>query len=319
MDNTSLSLKQRFRLSRFFKGESAISGPIVLNQRRVFILPTKTGLGMVLTISLLLMIAFVYNNNLAYLLGFMLASVFFVGILHTFKGLAGLVVQAGYAPPVFAGEPAAFSITITNPDQQSRPALSAKLETEHLFDLGSGEAKTLILYASTRTRGWQMIDTLTLTCSYPLGIFRAWSPLRLDGKVLVYPQPCSVSLPFPVAGGEEQSGPRHVVRSGRDEFNGIRSYQAGDPLRQIHWKAYAKGQGLFSKHYANQIGGSDLWLDYDVTPGSHAEERISQLCRWVVDAEIAGLRYGLSIPGRKIAPDRGAKHYAACLEALALI
>jgi len=45
---------------------------------------------------------------------------------------------------------------------------------------------------------------------------------------------------------------------------------------------------------------------------------LSQLCRWVIDAENAGLRYGLLIPGNKIAPDRGPKHHATCLEALAL-
>lgn len=313
-----LTLRQRFNLSRFFKGEAPVSGPVELTQRRVFILPTRSGLGMVLTILLLLLVAFVYNNNLAYMLGFLLASIFFVSILHTFKGLAGLVVQAGYVQPVFAGESAGFPVTVSNPGRQPRMALSVTLEKEQVFDLDADESKTLTLYAATQKRGWQTIPTVTFACLYPLGIFRAWSPIRLDCKALVYPKPSAISLPFPVYGGEQLSGQRQIDRSGRDDFNGIRSYQAGDPLRQIHWKAYAKGQGLFSKHYATQVGGSELWLDYEHTPGTHVEERLSQLCRWVVEAENAGLRYGLLIPGSKIAPDRGPKHYAACLEALAL-
>ena len=115
MENTRLTLKQRFKLSRFFKGETPVGGPLELTQRRVFILPTRRGLGLVLTIVLLLLMAFIYNNNLVYFLAFLLASIFFITILHTFKALAGLVVQAGYAQPVFAGESAGFQVTVSNP------------------------------------------------------------------------------------------------------------------------------------------------------------------------------------------------------------
>ena len=231
-----------------------VSGPVELTQRRVFILPTQRGLGMVFTILLLLLVAFIYSNNLVYLLGFLLASIFFVTILHTFKALAGLVVQAGFVQPVFAGEAAAFAVTVTNPGNQPRLGLSATLETEQHFSLAADESRTLTLYGVTRKRGWQMIGTVTLASCYPLGSFRAWSALRFDSKVLVYPKPSAFSLPFPVGEGQQPSGQLHTGRSGRDDFEGIRSYQAGDPLRQIHWKAYAKGQGLLSKQYATDAG-----------------------------------------------------------------
>ncbi|MDP3875558.1 MAG: DUF58 domain-containing protein [Methylobacter sp.] len=318
MEHSKLTFKQRFQLSRFFKGEPPVSGAVQLTQRRVFILPTRRGLGMVLTIVLLLLIAFVYNNNLVYLLGFLLASVFFITILHTFKALAGLVLQAGFVPPVFAGESAGFTLTVTNPGNQARLALSASLETEQTFSLDAYANKTLTLYAATQKRGWQQLNTVTFSSCYPLGIFRAWSPLRFDSKVLVYPKPSALSLPFPDGSGQQQSGLRYSNRAGDDDFNGTRAYQAGDPLRQIHWKAYAKGQGLLSKQYAADVGGTELWLDYQNTPGFDVEQRLSQLCRWVIDAEDAGLLYGLLLPDCKIAPDCGIKHRAACLEALAL-
>lgn len=319
MDNNQLTVKQRFKLSRFFRGEPPFSGPVELNQRRVFILPTQRGLGMVFTIVLLLLIAFIYNNNLVYLLGFFLASIFFVTILHTFKALAGLVVQAGFVQPVFAGEAAGFTVTLTNPGNQPRLALTVTLENEQTFILDAYASKTLTLQAATQKRGWQLIDTVTFSSCYPLGAFRAWSPLRFDCKVLVYPKPSTMSLPFPVGEGQQPSGQRQIERSGRDDFNGIRAYQFGDSLRQIHWKAYAKGQGLFSKQYASDAGRLELWLDYRNTPGANVEKRLSQLCRWIIDAENAGVRYGLQLPGKKIAPDCGMNHYAACLKLLALL
>lgn len=319
MDNTSLSFKRRFKLSRFFKGEAPAGGPLELTQRRVFILPTQRGMGMVGTTVLLLLIAFIYNNNLVYLLSFLLASIFFVTILHTFKALAGLVVRAGPVQPVFAGEAAGFTVTVSNPGKHQRPALSANLENEQSFSLDADESKTLTLYVATRKRGWLLMDTVTLASTYPLGAFRAWSPLRFNSKVLVYPKPGAAAIPFPEGGGTGEKGAYTASRAGQDEFNGVRGYQAGDPLRQIHWKAYAKGQGLYSKQYAGDEEVGELWLDYSKAPGGHFEERISQLCRWVLDAEQAGLKYGLLLPGRKLEPGCGKKHYSSCLEALALV
>jgi uncharacterized protein (DUF58 family) len=59
-------------------------------------------------------------------------------------------------------------------------------------------------------------------------------------------------------------------------------------------------------------------LDYAQTQGNDTEERLSNLCRWVIDAEQAGFRYGLLLPGKKLMPKSGREHYQACLQALAL-
>jgi len=51
--------------------------------------------------------------------------------------------------------------------------------------------------------------------------------------------------------------------------------------------------------------------------GLDVETRLSQLCRWVLDAEQAGQRYGLRLPGTTLTPDHGPAHQQACLAALA--
>lgn len=318
--DSPLTLKQRFRLDRFFQGEAPTPGPLELNQRRVFILPTRSGMGLALMIVLLLLMAFIYNNNLVYLLVFQVASSFFVAILHTFKALAGLRVQAGYAAPVFAGDQARFSISVHNPHPQTRTLLVARLSTEQSFSLEAQASKTLSLATPALKRGWQYIDTVTLSTTYPLGIFRAWSPLRFDSKVLVYPKPSehAVPLPFPSGKGEKTFQHRAASTQGADDFSGIRLYQNSDSPRQIHWRSYAKGQGLMSKQFSTDGGGRELWLDFQQAPGSHLEERLSQLCRWVLDAESVGLRYGLKLPGKEVALGQGQRHQSACLEALAL-
>jgi len=314
----TLTLKQRFKLSRFISGEKATDKSIELGHRRIFILPTLRGLGFVALILLLLLIAFVYNNNLAYLLAFLLASVFFISILHSYKALAGLVVNHAHSQPAFAGEAVGFEIVISNPGQIKRFNLQAKLESVIQFALDVEEKKRIMLYSASNKRGWHKIATVTLSSHYPLGLFRAWSPLRFSAKALVYPKPSLIELPFPEAEGEQaQSIQNQQTKKGNDDFYGLKEYQQGDSVRHIHWKAFAKGQGLFSKQYAGD-NLSELWLNYDQVPGHSVEERLSQLCRWVIDAEKAGLKYGFTVAGIKLEPAHGLVHYQKCLQALAL-
>lgn len=312
-----MNLKERFQLSRFFAGEKPVDDAITLTHRRIFILPTQRGLGMLLLIVILLLIAFVYNNNLAYLLTFLLASVFFITILHTFKSLAGLVVQAGQTKSVFAGEAAGFDIHIHNPHATERPHCQIKLDKPQSFTLKAYSKTTQTLYSLTQKRGWHSAGTVTVFSTYPLGLFYAWSPLRFNTKTLVYPKPSTIELPFPETPSADTG--LSINHKGADDFYGLQEYQAGDSIRHIHWKAFAKGQGLFSKQYSGSGTSAEVWLHYDYAAGHDTEQRLSQLCRWVIDAERAEIRYGLVLPNVKFMPDHGSTHYRHCLEALALL
>ena len=311
----TLSLKESFRLSRFISGEKATDEPVILNHRRIFILPTYRGLNFAILTALLLLIAFVYNNNLVYLLAFLLASIFFITILHSYKSLAGLVLQKGQSKAVFAGESAGFDIHINNPVDVERYYLQMSLEKAESLTLKPQSKACVTLYSPTQKRGWHTAGTVTISSTYPLGLFRAWSPIRFNLKALVYPKPSPQARPFPeMPSTLAQQG---FSRKGADDFYGLKEYQPGDSIKHIHWKAFAKGQGLFSKQYGGD-SSEEIWLDYDNTAGHNTEERLSQLCRWVIDAERAGINYGFSLPGLKLSPDNGLLHSRKCLEALAL-
>lgn len=86
--------------------------------------------------------------------------------------------------------------------------------------------------------------------------------------------------------------------------------------RHLFWKAAAREQTLLVK----QFGGDradELWLDWKDLPGSDTEYRLSQLCRWVLDADQEQQRYGLRLPGTEIPIASGNTHKHRCLEALA--
>ena len=310
-----MNLKERFRLSRFVAGESPVNRPVTLNHRRIFILPTQRGFGFVALIALQLLIAFLYNNNLAYLLTFLLASIFFIAILHSYKSLAGLIIKKGHSKNVFAGEVAGFGIYINNPDDVVRHHLQIKLQDTESLIMQAQSLAYITLYSLTYKRGWHEAGTVTLFSTFPLGLFRVWSPIRFNLKVLVYPKQSPLEIPFPQM-SSGQAGQGFSPKAG-DDFYGLQEYQPGDPIKQIHWKAFAKGLGIFTKYYGGEHLG-EITLDFDYVPGHHIEERLSQLCRWVVDAEAAGITYGFVLPGLKLPPDNGLLHYRKCLEAMAL-
>jgi len=105
--------------------------------------------------------------------------------------------------------------------------------------------------------------------------------------------------------------------SGSDDFIGLRQYREGDTPRQINWKRYAREQGLHTNLFTASTVKSH-WLEWDSLPGMGTEERLSSLCRGVVDASELQREYGLRLPGVEIKPASGESHRHRCLAALAL-
>ncbi|QXP82678.1 DUF58 domain-containing protein [Methylococcus sp. Mc7] len=318
MISVATEWKERFDLRRFFRGEKAVDGPIRLSHRRVFILPNRRGFGLAVLLAIQFLAAINYSNNLAFILTFLLAGIAMQSTLYAFRNLAGLSVRRGKAPPVFAGEPARFELHLDNPSRIHRLGLNARLAsaaTTIRFDVAPESTATLVLHADTGKRGWLPLPTVTFDTSFPLGLFRAWSPINLRQRALVYPRPAPAGIE-PPAIPEPGNGAR-PSHSEEEDFYGFSGYRPGDPLKRIHWKGVAKGQGVHVKQYA---GGeaAELALDWQYTPGADVEARLSRLCRWVLDAEAAGTPYSLRLPGVVIEKGRGEAHRARCLEALAL-
>jgi uncharacterized protein (DUF58 family) len=64
---------------------------------------------------------------------------------------------------------------------------------------------------------------------------------------------------------------------------------------------------------------AELRLALDSAPPNLTiEEKISRLTRWVLDADAAGIAYGVTLPNATIDPATGVAHRERCLHALAL-
>jgi uncharacterized protein (DUF58 family) len=308
------------RLRDWFTGAAAPErGPVVLGHRRVYIVPSRLGWIFAATLGILLVGSINYSLQLGFALTFLLAGMGLAAMVHTTRNLARLSVGAGRAEPVFAGEAAQFRLFLDNLARFDRPAILVRhlaSGAQCVLDLAPGAVAEAVLAVPAARRGWLSLGRVMLETRFPLGLFRAWSYVQPDARCLVYPRPDGSPLPAPAAAAD--AGVAQAQAQGNDDFSGLRAYQLQDSPRHVAWKAVARSDEMLTKQFSG-ASGVQLWLDWARMPqGLDAEQRLSRLAGWVLAAEKSGARYGLRLPGREFAPERGEAHRGACLQALAL-
>lgn len=291
-------------------------GGVIIRPRSLYILPTRQGMLLALVLVLMLAGSINYGSNLGHLVTFLLGGIWLSAILHTWRNLLGITIRPAQAMPVFAGQDALFVVSLVNPSALDRFAIALRHKGAHgeSSDLPRGEGRLLHIAVPARQRGRLVLPEISLQTVYPLGLFHAWSYARLEMSCLVYPRPATDGdPPTEACYTRSEDGDRGV---GADDFVGLRGYRHGDSPRQIDWKALARERGLLSK----QFGGDRterIELDWELLPPLDTEQRLSLLCRFVLQAEARAHSYGLRLPGCEIPPGQGERHKQRCLAALA--
>ncbi len=309
---------QRSELYQFLTASRRVdSAPIVLRHRRVFIFPTLHGVTFGAALVLMVIGSTNYSLSLGFALTFLLAGISIVGLVNTFRNVIGLRVTMGRSEPVFAGEDAQFIMHVENPFRYDRYSLEAARDGRIArFDVKAQGWSTVAVLAATGHRGWLDLGKVTVQGRYPLGLFRAWSPVRPDARVLVYPHP--EITPLPPEQAIPQLGNTLDIGIGSEDFVALREYQAGDSPRHIAWKITARSDQLVTKQFSSR-GSAELIFGWSSLPVLlDIESRLSRLAGWIIQAEGSQASYGLSIPGTEIASGRGIEHRDQCLKALAV-
>ena len=291
--------------------------PVTLERRRLYILPTRGGLAFTALLFLMLLAGLNYANSLALFFTFLLTGFALVVMQQCHRNLLGTEVIAAVAPAVFAGRAGALQLTLGNLGAAPRPQLEAAVRVGALLtaDLAPNTQQRLDLPLAPAARGVVRIERMRLSTASPFGLFRVWTWVHTPVTLLVYPHPHG-ALPMP-ADSARTAGVRSHFGAGADEWAGLRPFRDGDSPRQVDWKAYAREAPLLVKEYV-QAASELRMFEYAHLAHLDPEARLSQLARWVVDAEAQGERYGLILPELQLAPDRGPEHRHRCLAALAL-
>ena len=322
------------RLQSWFESRLPLSDSITLTQRTVYILPTRPGLMLGLTLAVLLVASINYQLNLGYLLTFLLAGTALAGMYVCHGTLRGLAMNLIAHHAHYAGANTVFDINLTNARKAVRHGIGLSILNPLGADSQPGgerrqwawtdvpaQGSSIVQVAFTPPRrGLHRLPTLTAETRFPLGTFRVWTVWRPAAQVIVYPAPELTPPPLPPGQPRAQGAGMAVRAQSAGEFDGVRAYRRGDPMKNVLWKKAAKaddqGNGLVVRD-TEQAQRHELWLDFKLAGAMDIEQKLSRLCAWVLQADQLGLDYGLRLPALEISPASGQAHQRRCLEALA--
>ncbi len=310
---------ENFILNWADKRQPSSSHQLTIDRHHLYILPTRHGIGYFIIILLILFVSINYENSSGFMLAFLLGSLGILGMVYTHQNINRLKIKIGRAESVFAGQNVLFPVYISQSIPSLHPNLKLLSETgqtisAHLVNEKNTECK---LPLSTTHRGYIKPGRIKIFSEYPLGLFHAWSWLKLDSQCLVYPAPAPHHYPLDFS-EENIHGLFSNNKQGMDDFAGIRQYQVGDLANHMAWKAIAKTGELQTKLFNNE-STQKIYINWSHTDETlQLEQRLSVLCRMVLDASQQNINFGLHIPGTRIPPACGLQHKHRCLKALAL-
>src|SRR5438874_8795186 len=113
------SWARRWR-QRLWRVDAADRGPIVLRHRRIYILPTRRGLALIATLTIMLLTSMNYALSLGHALTFLVAGLVAAALLQTYRNLAGIVASPLAAGEAFPGGKVEFTLSLATAASERR-------------------------------------------------------------------------------------------------------------------------------------------------------------------------------------------------------
>jgi uncharacterized protein (DUF58 family) len=307
----------QLRFFRWVDKRAPLSQSVTLTRKNLYIFPTPIGLSFLGLSLLLWLVGTSYQNNLVLALSYLLISLLVVAIFHTYANLMGVQVKVLGAKPAFVGENVHFILQVQTERTKGSDNLTIRWwhGEDACFDFVGKKSTQIQVAVYAGKRGELHPGKLLIESRFPLGIIRCWTWLNLKASALVFPKP--LKFPFPVTATVSGNDGEHGKQiAGGDDFYGLKEYRAGEPIKHIAWKHYAREQGLYSKEYGT-ARNSDTYLQWAHFSHLPAEQRLSALCYWALEFDRQGIAYGLHLPGKEFPPALGYEHRMGVLAALA--
>ncbi len=266
------------------------------------------------------------GNNLLYLLlGAMLGVIALSGWLSE-QAIRGLEIRRLAPRGVTVGRPVRVTYHVIN-TKRWLPTLATYLieggllGTAFIMRLVAGGSVTVRSENVFVRRGVYPLVHLTVSTSFPFGLFTKERDVPLPGELVIWPRTDRpVSLPTAPGSGSlphfsEGSG---GVLGARGEYRGLRDYRPGDDPRDIHWRTTARTGKPVIREY-DQDASETVWicLDSRDEPGDPAEAAIETAASLAARAYHAGRRFALATCAGHLEPGTGSAQMERVLDALA--
>ncbi len=251
----------------------------------------------------LLIAALNRSEPMVYGMFLFLAVVSFLGFLLPWLSLRSMSVQlnAGQGIEVMEGDDCNLDILIER--KASWPAFMVDIETEWQWAshrivltqtvpvIRAGRTPDLARLVQFPCRGYYELVAVRLSSGFPLGLIRANQTMQQpDVQLCVLPKAQVVRWPLPWAVADDPSGDLTTRRLGQSfELGVMRSYQHGDAVGRVNWRASARAGELVIQHF-QQSGSMRLRLVLEIPKApflgdpDSASEQVIRLAVGICDA-----------------------------------
>lgn len=242
---------------------------------RVYILPTGFGVLYGASLFLMLLMAFTFNNNLAYLLTFFLTGFGLAALWSTHVFMRDVKILAER------------EVCATRGDSQTAPARPVH-GTWPQAPVDIEPKDSAVRAAPSRAwscerRGVFQVNVVKVSSSFPTGLFHSWKFVPAATSWYSAPRPLDHSALLKGGDGDHP-------QSGRWQDHDMGDLQslspAGDsePDSRIDWKAFARGQGRLKKDFEDRVGDAPFIRWKETEPLGDTERRLEQFSYWVEKA-----------------------------------
>ncbi|MEM7467263.1 MAG: DUF58 domain-containing protein [Pseudomonadota bacterium] len=210
---------------------------------------------------------------------------------------------------------------------EQRRRAGAKAQPSESIDLMGHQRRTVKIPITALRRGVLDFDRVEIRQTETLGVLRAVKTRNIGDRLIALPP----KVPLPKITWRSK---RQLRRGGinlasavgdSQEFIGLRDYRPGDPLRQIHWRSFAKlGTPVVKEHQDEYFEHHALVLDNGIAAGQERlfEAAVSVAASFVDTKIPADSLLDLVLVGEKVwrhSLGRGAGDKSQLLEQLALV
>ena len=282
------------------------------NKTRHRIALTPNGVGYLGTVLVLFLFSINYNSNLLFTLCFILTGVFIVCFWLNFANIKSIKSSSISVQAVHQKQTLGYKIEVQDEGKRNHQNLFANEQA--VADIKKYQAQTWQLTLSAEKRGLKESEPLRVGSRWPLGLFKSSCKIAELPSVVVYPKISDTSALKNILEGDEAH-----QHNDADNLVGLKEYQLGDNARRIDWRVMARREELQVKLFDGGSGDASVYLAWDDTVGIAYEQRISSLCRWILDYQKQGIEFGLKLPGFNSAPANNFAHVHQCLYQLAIM
>lgn len=287
----------------------------VLNNKSIFIFPTRLGFSYLFVLILLFLLGTNYQNNVIILISYLMASLFITVMMQSFFNFSGLTCSSNQEFNGFANQTLSIPIALNTNNDKTDLHFSLVDQEEAVIDSINTKLDVSIPFKMTK-RGVFSPGRVKVESEYSLGLFKTWSWLDFGYEIIVFPEPLALkdSIQSHAKMGDYESTAGQSIK-GLDDFSDLSTYKEGDPLSRVAWKHFARGQGKLIKNYQENLS-DDKWLCIKDMPSNNVETKLRFLSFLILQYSREERRFGLDLGELKLTPETGNAHLLSCLTAL---